>query len=113
MLLLNYRDDRASLQRATELAESLANSSEPAMLETRGWAKYKNGDFQGAVNLLREAVASSKESASARYHLGMAQLRAGDKAGARENLQTALDHGKPFFGIDEARSMLDQLKQSG
>lgn len=113
MLLLNYRDDRASLQRATQLAEGLANSNEPTMIETRGWAKYKNGDFQGAVNLLRDAAAGSKESASVRYHLGMAQLRAGDKVGARENLQAALDHGKPFFGIDEARTMLDQLKQSG
>lgn len=113
MLLLNYREDRASVQRATQLAESLAGSNEPAMLETRGWAKYKNGDFQGAVNLLRDAAASSTESATVRYHLGMAQLRAGDKAGARESLQAALDHGKPFFGIDEARSTLDQLKQSG
>jgi tetratricopeptide (TPR) repeat protein len=113
MLLLNYRDDSASLQRATQLSETLASSNEPAMLETRGWARYKNGDFQGAVTLLREAAASSKESATVRYHLGMAQLRAGDKAGARESLQAALDHGKPFFGIDEARSTLDQLKQSG
>lgn len=113
MLLLNYREDRASLQRATQLAESLAVSNEPAMLETRGWAKYKNGDFEGAVNLLREAAASSRQSATVRYHLGMAQLRAGDKASARENLQAALDHGKAFFGIDEARTALDQLKQSG
>jgi tetratricopeptide (TPR) repeat protein len=113
MLLLNYRADQASVQRATQLADSLANSNEPTMLETRGWARYKNGDFQGAVNLLRDAAANSKESATVRYHLGMAQLRAGDKAGARESLQAALDHGKPFFGIDEARATLDQLKQSG
>lgn len=113
MLLMNYRNDGTSLQRAAQLAETLAVSNEPAMLETRGWAKYKNGDFQGAVNLLREAAASSKESASIRYRLGMAQLRAGDKAGARENLQAAVDNGKAFFGIDEARTILDQLKQSG
>ncbi|WP_129779350.1 tetratricopeptide repeat protein [Peristeroidobacter soli] len=113
MLLLNYREDRTSVQRATQLAESLANSNDPAALEIRGWAKYKNGDFQGAVNLLRDAASNSKESATVRYHLGMAQLRAGDKAGARESLQAALDHGKPFFGIDEARATLDQLKQSG
>ncbi|MFC4308011.1 tetratricopeptide repeat protein [Steroidobacter flavus] len=113
MLLLNYREDRASVQRATQLAESLANSNEPSALEIRGWAKYKNGDFQGAVNLLRDAAANSKESATVRYHLGMAQLRAGDKAAARESLQAALDHGKPFFGRDEARTTLDQLKQSG
>lgn len=112
MLLLNYREDRASLQRATQLAETLAGSNEPAMLETRGWAKYKNGDFDGAVSLLREAIARSKESPTIRYHLGMAQLRAGDKSSARENLQAAVDHGKAFFGINEARTALDQLKQS-
>lgn len=113
MLLMNYRSDAPSLQRAAQLAESLAVSNEPAMLETRGWAKYKSGDFQGAVNLLRDAAANSKESASIRYRLGMAQLRAGDKAGARENLQAAVDNGKAFFGMDEARTILDQLKQAG
>lgn len=113
MLLLNYREDSASLQRATQLAETLAVSSEPAMLETRGWAKYKNGDFQGAVSLLREAAGISKASPTIRYHLGMAQLHAGDKASARENLQAALDNGKAFFGIDKARTTLDQLKQTG
>ncbi len=35
MLLLNYREDRASVQRATQLAENLVNSNEPAVLEAR------------------------------------------------------------------------------
>ncbi|MDY6948580.1 MAG: tetratricopeptide repeat protein, partial [Pseudomonadota bacterium] len=113
MLLMNYREDPTSLQRAAQLAEGLTASNEPAVLETRGWAKYKNGDFEGAVNLLRQAAASSQESASIRYRLGMAQLRVGDAAGARQNLQAALDNGKAFFGIDEARTTLDRLKQTG
>lgn len=113
MLLLNYREDRASLQRAAQLAEILAVSNEPSLLDTRGWAKYKNGDFQGALNLLTEAAAGGKDSATIRYHLGMAQLRAGDKTNARDNLQAALNSGKAFFGIDEARTALDQLKRAG
>lgn len=112
MLLLNYRQDKPSLERAAQLAETLVGSTDASMLDTRGWAKYRNGDTQGALNLLQQA-ASSSDSPTVRYHLGMAQLRNGDQASARDNLRAAVDSGKAFFGIEEAKNTLSQLSRPG
>jgi len=89
VLIMNYRADAAGLQRASQLTEPLATSQEPALLDTRGWLKYKSGDFVAALPLLQQAAAGSKNSAEILYHLGMTQMRTGDKTGARQNLQGA------------------------
>lgn len=112
MLLLNYRSDRASLERANQLGELLIASNEPALLDTRGWAKFKSGDYQGAVNLLQQAANALSDSNTVRYHLGMAQLKAGNTTAARDNLQAAVKDSKPFFGMDEAKKMLASLGSS-
>jgi len=114
MLLLNYHgDDQLVLDRVSKLADMLATSSDPALLDTRGWYKYKRGDYQGAVNLLQQAAGANNTSATIRYHLGMALLRTGNNASARSNLQTAVASGQNFFGANEAKSALDSLAKSG
>jgi Tfp pilus assembly protein PilF len=44
------------------------------------------------------------------YHLGMAQLKAGQSDKARASLEAALAGGASFTGTDEARLALAQLK---
>ena len=95
------------------VSELLSSSREPALLDTRGWAKFKAGDYQAAVNLLQQAVNAAPESATLRYHLGMAQWKAGNVAAARDNLQAAVKDDRPFFGIDEAKQALATLNASG
>ncbi|HEX2584183.1 MAG TPA: tetratricopeptide repeat protein [Steroidobacteraceae bacterium] len=113
MLLLNYHgDDKNSLERAAKLSDMLATSSDPSLLDTRGWYKYKRGDYQGAVNLLQQAAGGDNVSATVRYHLGMALLKTGNNVSARTNLQAAVSSGQSFFGIDEARSALNSITQS-
>jgi len=114
MLLLNYHgDDKASLERVTKFADLLGTSSDPALLDTRGWLKYKSGDYQAALNLLQQAAGTQTTSATVRYHLGMAQMRTGNTAAARSNLQAALAAGQAFVGADEAKSALSSLDKSG
>lgn len=113
MLLLNYRADKPGLDQATKLAELLSNSPEPALLDTRGWVKFKSGDYQGAINLLQQAANKVSDSSTIRYHLGMAQWKAGDAANARDNLQAAVKDNKPFFGADEAKKTLASLSSDG
>jgi Flp pilus assembly protein TadD len=113
MLLLNYRSDKPSIDKAVKLSDLLSSSDEPALLDTRGWVKYKAGDYQGAVNLLQQAANTAKDSNTVRYHLGMAQWKAGDAAGARNNLQAAVKDSKPFFGMDEAKKALASLSAAG
>jgi tetratricopeptide (TPR) repeat protein len=109
LLLVQYHDDAASMVRAQELAEQLASSSQPQLIDTRGWVRFKSGDFHGAESLLQQAVDRMPEFPEFRYHLGMAQLRSGEQQAARQSLQTALSAGRPFAGIDEARTTLAQL----
>lgn len=113
MLLVSYRNDQASLDRAQQLTGRLSNVSAPAVLNTRGWVKFKRGEFQESLPLLQEAVAQSPDSPVMRYHLAMAQLRTGDRSAARENLEAALSSGNQFLGSQEARLALEDLKRPG
>lgn len=113
MLLVSYRTDPASLNRAEELAGKLNNVSEPSILNTRGWIKFKRGEFQESLALLQQAVEKSPESPMMRYHLGMAQLKTGDRASAEKNLEAAVKSGRQFLGAKEAQVALQQIKAAG
>jgi tetratricopeptide (TPR) repeat protein len=112
MLLVSHKNDSASLARAQKLADQLAAFSFVDLIDTRGWVKFKSGDYHGAETLLQQAVDKSPDSPELRYHLGMAQLRSGEPQVAEQNLETALRSSRPFSGIDEARAALAQLKKA-
>ncbi len=113
MLLVTYRSDQASLDRAQQLTDKLANVSEPAVLNTRGWVKFKRGEYQEALALLQQAVEKSPDSPVMRYHLGMTQMRLGDHDAARSNLEQAVASPRSFHGVQDARSALDEMKRAG
>ncbi|MBS0379237.1 MAG: tetratricopeptide repeat protein [Proteobacteria bacterium] len=113
MLLVSYRSDAASLARAQSLAKPLESSKNASFQDTAGWVRYKGGEFQQALPLLQAAVAQSPESVLMRYHLGMAQLKTGDRDGARRNIELALDSGRTFLGQQDARNALNELKHDG
>src|SRR3984957_1004008 len=111
MLLVTYRQDAASLARAQKLADQLAASSAVTLIDTRGWVRFKSGDFHGAESLLQQAVDKEPTAPELRYHLGMAQLRSGEAQAAEQNLEAALNAKRPFAGIDDARATLAQIKK--
>jgi tetratricopeptide (TPR) repeat protein len=112
MLLVTARTDTASLARAQQLANQLASSSAAGFLDTRGWVKFKSGDYRGAVPLLQQAVDKAPDAPELRYHLAMAQLRDGSQPLAVKNLEAALRAQQPFPGIDDARAALAQAKKT-
>jgi tetratricopeptide (TPR) repeat protein len=112
MLLVTHRQDAASLVRAQKLAEQLASSTQAGFTDTRGWVKFKSGDFHGAEILLQQAVEAAPDAPELRYHLGMAQLRGGEPQAAQQNLEMALRTEQPFPGRDEAKAALTQLKKA-
>jgi tetratricopeptide (TPR) repeat protein len=109
MLLVTRRSDAASFERAGRLAARFAQSTNPDFLDTYGWVLYKRGDAAAAVVTLRGVVAKAPESPVGLYHLGMAQVEAGQTDGARDSLTHALKSGKPFPGMNEARLALERL----
>lgn len=112
-LLLDQRADKASWARALELAKKLDKSATPAVLDTVGWAYYRNAQYPQAVSYLERVVAQAGQFPIFRYHLGMAYLAAGNTVGAKQELTEAVDKAKSDYpGLAEARAALAKLNQS-
>jgi Flp pilus assembly protein TadD len=109
MLLVTHNKDAASLQRARELTARFMTSTTPELLDTAGWVRLKSGDVTAALPVLEEAVQRAPDSRVMRYHLGMAQLQAGQRQQARASLEAALTGAVSFEGSAEARSALASL----
>jgi tetratricopeptide (TPR) repeat protein len=109
MLLANHRTDEASLDRAAQLVERFADSDNPAFLDTYGWVAHRRGRHAEAVAALEAAVARAPDAAELRYHLGMAQLGAGNTAEARKHLELAVRSSQDFAGRAEAKAALAGL----
>jgi Flp pilus assembly protein TadD len=89
-LLLDYRSDKESLDRASSLSEALKNSNVPQFQDTLGWAQYRRGEFKNAISTLEAAAAKVPNAAVVHYHLGMSYAAAGHSEKAAEQLKTAL-----------------------
>jgi tetratricopeptide (TPR) repeat protein len=113
-MLLDHREDIGSHARALELVTRFRNVRHPVLLDTLGWAYYRNGRYLDAVRYLEMAVAGAGQVAEMRYHLGMAYNATRNPVGAKQELRTAIElaersEGQVFVGLDEARAMLDDL----
>jgi tetratricopeptide (TPR) repeat protein len=105
--------DKGNLDEALRLAQGIVQRypDEAGFADTLGWVYYKKGLHQSAIEQLQKAVAHNSESPLYHFHLGMAQMGKGDKAGARRELEQALKLGEksPFAESDEARRTLATL----
>jgi tetratricopeptide (TPR) repeat protein len=109
MLLVTYKKDQASLDRAKALSARFADSSNSAFLDTYGWVLYKHGESAAAVIALQNSAAKTPDSPVLLYHLGMAEAMAGQDDAARDSLTRSLQFGKQFSGMDEAKATLEKL----
>jgi tetratricopeptide (TPR) repeat protein len=109
MLLVTYKKDPQSLDRAKALSAGFENSSSSALLDTYGWVLYKRGESSAAVTVLETSAAKTPDSPVLLYHLGMAQAMAGQSDAARESLTRSLKSQRPFSGMDEAKATLERL----
>ena len=110
MLLVTYRKDEASLDRARDLTTGFATSTNSSLLDTAGWVRFKRGEYRDALATLEHALEQAPDSKVIRYHLGMDQLQLGLRERARTNLESALTGSENFQGVDEARTVLASLK---
>jgi len=110
MLLVTYRSDRASLDRARDLTTAFASSNDGNLLDTNGWVHLKRGEYAEALSVLGRAAARAPDSKEIRYHLSIAELNLGQIDRARTDLETALSGSAKFSGADDARTVLAALK---
>ena len=109
MLLVTYRRDQASLDRARDLTVAFATSDDGALLDTNGWVRFKRGEYTTALSVLELAARRAPDSKVIHFHLAMAELQAGDADRARTDLEVALSGSANFPGSDEARATLIML----
>ena len=99
-LLADHRTDKASLDRAVQLATMLQKSPLPQFKDTLGWVRYREGDYKAALPLLDDA-ATALPNALVHYHLGMAYLSTGQPAKASEQFKLALAQSPADRGLEE------------
>ena len=74
MLLVTYKTDTASLDRARTLTSRFDLSDNASFLDTTGWVHFKRHEYQAAVAVLERAADRSPDSKAIRSHLEMARL---------------------------------------
>jgi tetratricopeptide (TPR) repeat protein len=86
-----------------------------SVVDTLGWVYYQKGAYQSAIDYFQEALKLERESKSpddphVHYHLGMAYMKTGQSALARQQLQQALRMDSNSADAAEAKKQLAQLK---
>ena len=110
VLLSEQRTDEASMTRAKELALRLADSKQPALLDTLGWIYYRAGDYGKAAEVLSGVVEQAPEVGIFRYHLGMTYYKQGDFRAASEILSKAVAEDQQYDGVEEARRVYEEIR---
>jgi len=88
----------------------------PAILDTLGWILVEQGNTERGNTLLRRAVSSLPKEAELttvasqiQLHLARGLIKAGDKAGARKELEQLIGSGKSSPELDDAKALLKTL----
>ncbi|WP_165793693.1 tetratricopeptide repeat protein [Hyphococcus luteus] len=106
----DLRQDEKSVARALEVAKVIENLGNPYFRDTVGWAYYRAGEYDKALQYLKEAAAGAENNGEILYHLGAAQAASGDEAAAKATLEKALSvSGEDFAFVNEVRTLLDRL----
>jgi tetratricopeptide (TPR) repeat protein len=111
VLLVDYKGDPQNLQKAFALSRDFEKEApHPLFLDTLGWVRFKMGQHEDALRLMKDAVAKSPATPTLNYHLGMAFYQSGKKAEARAYLSKALKSAETFQGRQKAEQILSQVR---
>jgi Flp pilus assembly protein TadD len=105
--VLLLTDDAAALQVA-EQAAALSPDA-PHILGTLGWAAYKAGQVDRALQTLRDARLRDPENPDTRYFLATVLAAKGRKAEAKDEVNAALNSQRDFGNAARARDLLATL----
>jgi len=112
VLLVDHKGDPSSLQRAFALSRDFEKEApHPLFIDTLGWVRFKMGQQEEAIRLMKDAVAKSPETSVLNYHLGIAFFQSGKLAEARTYLSKALKHADQFDGRREAEHALAHIRR--
>jgi cellulose synthase operon protein C len=106
-----YASSDRHLDEALQLAQTAHQMvpDEPHINDTLGWVYVKKNMGSLAIQHLERSIKVDPSDPAVHYHLGIAQMQAGDPTKARKALETALAAKKEFDGIADARATLAKL----
>jgi len=107
-VLAQAKRDKASLERALQLAGRFASSSQPGYLDTLGMVQYRLGHFDQASTHLARAASLAPQDAGVHLHYGMALVRKGDVQQGSEVVRKALSGKTPLADQDEAQALISR-----
>ncbi len=95
-------------QQTAERAFKLA-PGDPLILDTLGWILVQKAQIDAGLRHLREARLRDPANPEIRYHLAWALAKSGRKPEARQELDAALQSGRSFPEIENARALKTEL----
>jgi cellulose synthase operon protein C len=109
LLMQNSRDSIEQALKVAEQAQKLNVGGAPHVVGTLGWAAFKAGQTDRALQLLRDARLRDPTNAQTRFFLGSVLASAGRKTEAREEISQALNSGR-LPNPTAARELLNTLR---
>jgi Flp pilus assembly protein TadD len=111
-LAILYAKDPNNNAKAYALAVKARQAfpDDPVVTKTLGAILIQKGDYDRAVNLLKESAAKNSADAEVFYYLGAAQFQLKSRAESKVNLQQALTLKLSGQQAASARQMLAELK---
>lgn len=100
-------DTNMALSLARDARRQLPDS--PLTAGTLGWAFYKSGSYQTAIDQLTISTQKLPDNPENHYHLGMAYLGARRFELAARSLERALKIDPHFPGADDAKAALNSI----
>lgn len=82
----------------------------PDYLDTRGWALYRNGQYEEALEVLLKAYAGNPDIFCIHYHLGAVYHALGREAEASEHLSLQIARSTDTRFAEKARTLLMTLR---
>lgn len=108
LLMLNTRESIELGLKTAERALALSPGA-PYIVGTTGWAAFKAGQPDRALQLLRDARLRDPNNAQTRFFLGSVLASAGRKVEAREEITAAVNSGR-LANPAEAQALLATLR---
>lgn len=107
-LLVTYKDDPESLDRAWEIARRLRDTDVPAFQDTYGWLAFRRGDTETALPYLESAATGLPDDPIVQYHLAEAYAALDQSQDAITAYQRTLD----VAGTDDARPQIARAREA-
>lgn len=101
--------DPAALEKARRVAERFIQAQNPLYQDTLAWVYVRQGQYEQALPIFARVTANANLPRQIHYHYGKALMLAGDKAGAKKQLEIAVKDARPYPGLDDARQLLGAL----